>query len=301
MSPTAVATAPDIAHNRLARPQNPPTLVSHLRAVGAIARKEWIIFRRYPSWMIALLIWPTIIPFGFILTARAFSGSTGAATADFARLAGTTDYAAYILIGSTLWSWLNMTLWDVGYQLRNEQMRGTLESNWLCPTWRISLLLGGSVTKLGISLASLVVTALEFHIVFGIHVLQGNVGLAALVILLLLPSIYGIGLAFGSVVVRFMEANALVFFVRGVFMIFCGMTYPLSVMPPWMQHVAAFLPLTYGTHAIRAAILNNASVADLAPDFVPLLIFAIALPTLSYLAFQQTERRSRQVGALGQY
>ena len=38
--------------------------------------------------------------------------------------------------------WLNLTLWSVGFSLREEQMRGTLESNWLCPVWRISIVLG---------------------------------------------------------------------------------------------------------------------------------------------------------------
>ncbi len=284
-----------------ARREHAPTIASQLRALGAVAWKEWQIFRRYPSWIIAMIVWPTLLPLGFIFTARAFSGPTGGSVGDFARLAGTTDYAAYILIGSTLWSWLNFTLWDIGYQLRNEQLRGTLESNWLCPTWRISLLLGGSLTKLATSLAFVVITTIEFQVVFGIRLLQGNVGLALLLLLLVIPSIFGIGIAFGSVVVRFKEANALVFFVRGIFMIFCGMTFPLPVLPAWMQQVAAFLPLTYATRGMRAAILRNASLADIAPDLEWLLFFAIALPILSFVAFQSTERVARRLGNLVQY
>ena len=128
------------------------SITSEFRALFIMAKKEWIIFRRYPSWIIAFLIWPIIFPLGSIFTATALSGPNDASLPIFAALAGTTDYIAYIVIGLTMYMWLNVTLWDVGFQLRNEQMRGTLESNWLCPVWRFSILLGPSFTKLAISL-----------------------------------------------------------------------------------------------------------------------------------------------------
>ena len=121
-----------------------------------------LIFRRYPSWIMAILIWPILFPFVYIFTARALSGPHGSTLPTFARAAGTSDYVSFIVIGTVLWMWLNMTLWDMGYFLRNEQMHGTLESNWLCPVWRISIMLGASLTKLATSVLFLGVTVLEF-------------------------------------------------------------------------------------------------------------------------------------------
>ncbi len=301
MSAFATHAAPDRLHETSDRFRAQPTLASQGRALYAVARKEWTIFRRYPSWIVSMLIWPVLLPFGFIFSARAFGGPDGKAVGDFARLAGTTDYAAFIVVGSTLWGWLNMTLWDVGYELREEQLRGTLESNWLCPVWRVSIVLGGSLTKLAVSLLFMAITALEFQLVFGIQLARGNVPLALLVLLLLIPSIYGIGIAFASVVVRFKEPHTLVFFVRGVFMIFCGLTFPLPVLPVWMQQVAAFLPLTYAVQDIRAAILANATASSLASDLERLAVFAIALPILGFLAFRATERQARRDGTLAQH
>jgi ABC-2 type transport system permease protein len=278
-----------------------PSVLSQLRALLAVTKKEWIVFRRYPSWVIAFFIWPILFPFGFIFTAKALSGPDDSALATFGELAGTTDYAGYVVLGVTLWIWLNLTLWDVGFHLRNEQMRGTLESNWLCPVWRISIILGSSVTKLGTSLFFLAMTVIECRLLLGIHLLSGNVPLTLLIVLLLIPSIYGIGLAFASLVIRFKEANTMVFFVRGIFMIFCGMSYPLEVLPTWMQHIAAFLPLTYATRGIRKAALANADWADLQGDLGVLALFALVLPVAGGLAFRYAERRARQTGALGQY
>lgn len=274
---------------------------SQVGALLAIARKEWIIFRRYPSWVVAFLIWPVLYPVGYIFSAKALGGPHGAGLSTFSRLTGTSDYLSYIVVGSTLYMWLNFTLWDVGLHLRNEQMRGTLESNWLCPVWRISIMLGSSITKLATALFVLAVTVLEFRLVYGVNVLRGNLALLALILLLVSACIYGIGLAFGSLVLRFREANAMVFLVRGLFIVFCGVTYPLQILPAWMQAIAALLPLTYAIRAIRAVTLAGAGPAPIAPDLVRLAAFALILPLLGYLAFAATERRARRSGSLGHY
>src|SRR6266540_5155233 len=171
---------------------------SELRALLMIARKEWTLFRRYPSWVLSIFIWPVLFPLGYIFTAKALGGPNGTALESFQRLTGTADYISFIVVGSVLWMWLNMTLWDVGMYLRGEQMHGTLESNWLCPTWRVSLMLGGALSKLATSLLFMAISLLEFRLVFGVQVLGGNLGLALLVLLLLIPIIHGIGIGFAS-------------------------------------------------------------------------------------------------------
>ena len=277
------------------------SLFSELRALLAVANKEWIIFRRYPSWVMAFFIWPVLFPLGFIFTAKALGGPDGSSLPAFSQLSGTTDYAGFIVVGSTMWMWVNITLWTVGFHLRSEQMRGTLESNWLCPVWRISIMLGASLTKLATSMIFLVVTVLEFRLFFGVQLVKDNLALLLLILFLVIPSIYGLGMAFASLVIRFKEANAMVFLVRGIFMIFCGITYPLVVLPDWMRTIASWLPLTYAIRSIRAVVLSDASLADILPDLHALAIFAIIMPILGYLAFRWTERQSRQSGGLGQY
>jgi ABC-2 type transport system permease protein len=279
----------------------PRTFGSEIRAMLATAHKEWIIFRRYPSWLISVLVWPVLFPIGYIFAAKALGGPGGTGLTQWSTLTGTTDYLGYIVVGSTLYMWLNITLWDLGFQLRREQMQGTLESTWLCPVWRIGVMLGAGLTKLGTSLIFLAITVVEFRLFFGVRLLQGNPALLLLILTLVIGSIYGIGLLFGSLVIRFKEANAMVFLVRGMIMIFCGVAYPLAVLPGWMQPIAAALPLTYGIRAIRAVALNDAGFAAVAPDLMALAGFAVVLPVLGIVAFGWMERRARRTGSLGQY
>jgi ABC-2 type transport system permease protein len=275
--------------------------IRETRALLEVARKEWIIFLRYPSWIMAMVIWPLLFPLGYIFTARALSGPNGVGLATFSALTGTRDVVAYIVFGATFYMWLNITLWNVGGHLRNEQMLGTLESNWLCPVGRLTLLVGANLEKLISSLGFLAVTVLEFRLFFGISLVDGNRWLLLLVVALVIPSIYGIGMVFASLVIRFKESNALVFLVRGTFMVFCGITVPVQILPHWMQLVATFLPLTYAIHASRAAVLTDASFGSVATDLWRLAAFALVLPTFGAYAFRVVERRARRLGTLGQF
>ena len=277
-----------------------PGLAGQLRALAAVVWREWLIFVRYPTWVIALLIWPVIFPAAYLLSARALAGPDGSGLALFAAAAGTSDYISYIAIGTTIWMWQNISLWQVGLALRSEQTRGTLESNWLTPATRLWFLLGSGITQGFVLMVFLLISALEFGLIFGVR-LNGSPWLVLLVFLAAAPSVYGLGFAFASIVLAAREANAFVFLVRGLVMVFCGICYPLSVLPDWMRAVAAWLPPTYVIHGLRAAALNNYTLAELTPDLLALAGFGALWLALGYLAFVWMDRRTRRNGALNQY
>lgn len=276
------------------------TFRAEINALVAVFRREWTIFRRYPSWIVALVIWPVIFPAAYILGGRALAGPDGSGLAVFNKAAGTNDFMGYIAVGTTIWMWQNIVLWNVGFALREEQLRGTLESNWLSPTWRFSFLLGSSMTQMISMGMFLAVSALEFGLFYGVR-FNGNPWLVLLMLVAAIPSIYGLGFAFASLVITAREANAFVFLVRGLVMIFCGITYPLSVLPGWMQSVARWIPPTYVIHGMRQAALNHASLYEILPDLRALLGFGLFWLAAGYLLFNLMERRARQTGALGQY
>lgn len=275
-------------------------LAAAWRALAAVVRREWVILRRYPSWIVAFFIWPVIFPAVYILGARALAGPDGSSMPLFLQVAGTQDYIGYIAVGTTVWMWQNIVLWNVGFALRSEQMRGTLESNWLTPTWRFAFLLGSSVVQLFSMLVFIGISALEFGLLFGVR-FQGNPLLVLLMLLVSIPSIYGLGFAFASLVIAAKEANSFVFLVRGLVMIFCGITFPISLLPGWMQGVAGWLPPTYMIHGMRAAALSGADLAALRPDVQALLLFGLMWLAIGYTAFNWMERRARQLGNIGYY
>lgn len=190
----------------------------------------------------------------------------------------------YIIIGTTAWMWFINTLWMLGLSFRNEQMRGTLESNWLTATSRMLVMLGTSATQVLTAIVFLLVSIVEFRVLLNVH-FTGNVAAASAVTALTIPWVYGLGVAFAALVLWFKEPVTLVNLVRSVFLIFSGMTFPLAVLPTWMREIAAWLPLTHSIEGLRRALLEGASLAALRPQLIFLTGAGLIFMLAGYMGF----------------
>jgi ABC-2 type transport system permease protein len=274
--------------------------ISHsFRVFLAAAKRDLRITTRYADFVVGMLMWPILMPSLTVFAAKALAGPDGSGLSAFAERAGTADYVGFVFAGMVMWMWLNMALWSVGGELRAEQRRGTLESNWMTPAPRLAMLLGSGFNQMIVSVipvfVSLAICSMAWGVRFAVTPLVG------LVFLMSTIAMFGLALAFASLVLFLKELNAAVFFVRGVFMVFCGLTSPLSVLPPWMRSVSRALPLTYSIDLVRRLGLAGASYTDVARDFWILTAFAAGLMAAGCLAFLIVDRIVKRRGTLGQY
>lgn len=273
---------------------------SIVKALICILKRQFLIFVRYPTWFISMIIWPVLFPLGYIFIAKALAGTDGSSLASFAELSGTRDYSSYMIIGTTMWMWVNIMLWSFGTSLRTEQVRGTLESNWLCPLPKITLLLGYSVFQLFTSMFFMIIGVIEFKIVYNFK-FTGSPLLALLIVIISIPSIYGIGFIFASLVMWAKETNAMVFLVRGIMSVFCGITYPLAVLPDWMSNISKFIPLTYSIRSLRMVITSGADFNSIKSDILILILFGVILTLIGILSFMYTQTKVKETGSLGEH
>jgi ABC-2 type transport system permease protein len=271
--------------------------MSALRVVLATAMTEGRHWLRYPLFVVGFFIWPGLFGFGLVFTARALAGPERAAEG-FLASAGTTDYATFLALGTATWMILNWLLWGLGLSLRNEQWRGTLEAVWVTPASKSMIMLGWGLAALGGSLVGFVATFVVFDLLLG-AAWRGNWLAVVMVVVASMPALYGFGVLFASLVLWAKEAQAAVFFVRGVFTICAGLTYPLSVLPGWMQSLAWWMPVTHTVEGVRLAGLHGATPVELMPTIAALLAFAAVLVPLGQVAFAWTERRVRVLGTTG--
>jgi len=269
-------------------------------SIFAVFKKEFKIALRYPTWFIPLIIWPVGLPIGYIFTAVALAGRDTNSLTQFQSMTGTTDFVTFILIGTTVWMVVNSMLWSFGSRLRVEQIRGTLESNWLCPVPKISIQIGLALFDLVSNLIFLVVSLIEFKIFFNFN-FAGNPSLAILVLILSIPAIYGIGFIFSSLVLWAKEINSMVFLVRGIMTVFCGITYPLAVLPKWMRSISRIIPMTHTINALRAVIAAGANLHDISYEIKFLILSGIILMILGILSFSYTQNKAKATGSLGHY
>ncbi len=268
------------------------------QALAAIFWKSIKDYTRRPGSFgiyLALPFFFTLLIFGM----GQFVGGGNASTY-FAARTGTTNILVYEMLGGAVWmtSWLVVE--DVGVSLRNEQVSGTLEQNFLAPIDRATLLVG-------MSLADIVITTPIFLIAVGVTVLltmpADIVGLfqAYLMLLIGLVPLFGICFLFSGIIIRFKEPYVFVQIVNVLFAVLTGTYYPVALLPFWIRFLSGLLPQTYVIEDMRQIILANQNLVSLYGNIFVLFALALIYPTIGYAIFKRIERKASVTGEFSKY
>jgi ABC-2 type transport system permease protein len=275
-----------------------PNWNTNLRALYAVAAKDWRQYWRYPlnavSSVLQPLVWLT--PVYFMGLAFSVNGKA----LGFAGYTGTTDYISFILIGTVLSNFISAVFWGMGYALKNDMDSGVLESNWLAPISRPVLLIGHTITNLIVTTATSIVMLIIGAVLFGFQS-TGSTLTAIVIAIPMLLGLYGFGFMFAAIVMVMREANTLTDVGSFLMQIFSGANFPVTVLPRWLLPIALALPLTYGLDAIRGVLLNTDTLLPIILEYIILLISMVAMIAIGLLAFRRLERSVRQRGTLGMH
>lgn len=273
-------------------------LKSDMQALAAIFRKGLKHHIRYPGEFAVFLILPFLFTFLILGMGDAVGGSNAAAY--FAIRTGTTNIVIYELLGGAVWMTSWVVIEDVGTGIRDEQIKGTLEQNFLAPVHRFTLLVG-------LSLTDVVITSALFLIVVG-----GSVAIvlpssfltiipAFLMLLIGLVPLFGIGFLFAGFVVRFKEPYIFTQLVSLVFATLTGTYYPVSFLPIWVQFLSGALPQTYVIADMRRIVFANQALVNLYGSLFILTALAITYPVIGYAVFRRVERKASVTGEFSKY
>ena len=276
-------------------------LAADIRAFLAAARKELRQQRRYPTLFLGLLFWPVLLPASWVLMGHAYSGNDPQALAAFAERAGSTNVAGFVFVGYAMYMWLSSLLWGSGTALRQEQVRGSLEAVFVTPASRLVPLFGPGVATLIPMAATFVVMGVALWLLFGVVPPLGAVVQAAVVVLLGVPALYAIGTLFAASVLRFGEVAPIVQLIRGMFVLACGITFPVAMLPLWAQVWAWLMPPTYIVEDLRRVLLQGAGLFEVAPHIAIVLAIAMLTALLAIAVFRFLETSARRSGMLSRF
>jgi ABC-2 type transport system permease protein len=260
-----------------------------------MARKTLLEYSRYPVAFAALFAQIFLIILLFILTTVTFAGG------DPERISMFAGAMAYGFVVNII---LSFTLWEIGFSIREEQVRGTIESLYLSPANKFSNLVSRIFAVLGMTLLMCIGgLAVVSAVAGGLPV--NNVALGLLALLLTTSGFLGIGFIFAGITIKLKEtAQLLVNGLQFFFMIFCAMFYPFSALPPFIvEGVSRWIPISYAVDLFRQTLLGQQPELGISyqVEWIIVFSFAIVSPIVGYWIYHRIERRARIEGSLGEY
>ncbi|MGF7059379.1 ABC transporter permease [Brassicibacter mesophilus] len=265
-------------------------------AIWAITKKDIKIFLRYPINALFRIVEPImwITPVYFL--AKSFQ--IGGRNVGFSEYSGTSDYIAFLIIGSVLGSFVSAVLWGMGFSLKKEMDSGVLESNWITPIPLWVQLIGRSVFLLFITTINSLFVAFLVWLMFGFSIGSGVLP-ALLTVIPLLIALYGLGFGIASLVLITNNANNIIDISNFLINTICGNDFPVIVLPRFVLAISVSLPLTYGLDAVRGILLGTKTLLPIYVEQFILIGFMIIGTLIGYLILRKVERHCKTIGNIG--
>lgn len=211
------------------------------------------------------------------------------------------NYFSFVLIGVSLATYTSVSLDVFQQSMRRLQVTGTLEVMLGTQTSLSTIVLSSSLY--GFLLGTLHVLAYfgAGVVLFGVSVVTANLFSALLVLLLTVFSTAGIGLVAASIAVVIKKGDPVTALFNAGAMVLSGVIYPVNVLPPALQSLSVFLPITHGVEAMRLVLLKGASLQQTLPHLLILAAFAVVLVPAGLLLFHIAVNKARRDASLGHY
>ncbi|MCA9938807.1 MAG: ABC transporter permease [Anaerolineales bacterium] len=271
--------------------------------MSAVWAETWlrlVNMSRYPGQVAMQIIVPIVFAAMPMLMGRAAAGEN--AGTNFAANTGTTNYVAFLLIGSNIFSIVSSAFWHIANWVRFEQETGTLEAVYLTPTRSIALASGVAIYSAIRGVGSGLVAYIIGCLIFRVNPFQGDVFIALLFIFVGLIPLYGFTLLFGALVLRVKESNALIGLMQWVVSFLMGVFYPVTVLPPFLRLAAQLFPPTWMVNGVRSSLLGvGFFLQTWYLDFAVLWAFLLFTPLFGAWVFGRVESGLRRNEGIGTF
>jgi ABC-2 type transport system permease protein len=264
-----------------------------------MTRKELIVMTRYPVEFVSSFARVFLIIAIFTLAGKTFQAPSKGL------IGGLGDVSGVVIYGFILFVFLSDTLWTIGYNIRNEQLQGTLEQLYLSPASKFSSLVSRVLNTLIWTGLLCIASVILMEVMTGrLPFYYPWLGLYLLV--MALAGTFGIGFAFAALTLRIKEtAQTVANILQFSFLILCANFFPFSALPPALLSISRLIPVSYGVDAFRSTLMGYPpGFPELAPIEVEIVIvtaFGILMPILGYYLYQRAELQARSTGTLSEY
>jgi ABC-2 type transport system permease protein len=214
------------------------------------------------------------------------------------------DLFSLMFIGSIFYMYIFNVLFGVSWVIQEDREHyKVLKYIFIAPSNIYLYLLGRALSKTIVTTIAVLITGVFGVAFLGVKISLTNPLLFLLTLALGLTGIAAFGIIMAGVSLLTARHN---FFIgeslAGLFYFFCGVIFPLSVLPSWGQIIGKMLPMTYWLEATRRALLGfgDPSLSDM-PDIkilILLVAFAIGFFFISILSFKFCSNLAKKKGIL---
>ncbi|HEY3061712.1 MAG TPA: ABC transporter permease [Chloroflexota bacterium] len=266
--------------------------LSSANTAYAFFERNWNLTRRYLGWEVVWIIYSLVSALTILFIAAATERITGQAV-------DTGFFVLYLLIGTTMWSYLSAVFDVVAETIAWERWEGTIEYTLMAPVPRYLHLLGTCCFAVTYAVFRSTLLFGIVTLIFGIDLARANVLTAAAVIVVGSISVIGLAMVAAVLPLLFTERGAqMTFVIHSSLLLISGVYAPIDVLPGWLQVLSPLSPITYILRSVRVGLLEGGGLGTVGGDLLVLAGMGAVLVPGGLLIFREAERFAKRTGRL---
>jgi ABC-2 type transport system permease protein len=211
------------------------------------------------------------------------------------------NYFSYVLLSMAFFSYIGVGIGSFSERIQAEQMQGTLEAIMLTPTKITTILFSLGIWNLVLATIEMAIYIILGIFLFKIDFSHINIFSTFVVFILSIASFSGLGIISASFIMVFKRGNPVGWIINSLEGLLCGVYFPVTVLPIWLQFISKFFPITYAIRAIQLSVYRGYSLAQLKEEIAILSLFSLTILPFSLIIFKYSLKKTRREGSLGQY
>lgn len=198
----------------------------------------------------------------------------------------TLEYRHYMIPALMIMLLIMLSGFLPALNLVGEKETGTIEQINVTPVSRFTFTLAKLIPYWLIGFVVLSIAMLLAWLVYGLSPV-GSLGAIYLAAALFILTISGFGITIANGSSTMQQAMFVMFFFVMIFVLMSGLITPIASMPEWAQVITRFLPPRYFITIMQAVYLKGATVVELWPNYVLLVLFAFVCNLLAAVTYKK--------------
>lgn len=207
---------------------------------------------------------------------------------------------AYVAVGNAMQSVAYVSIFAVCNITGEEKEQGTIQNLLVSPASRFSVFVGRAMFQIANGLATVAIAFFYAAFLFHVDFSQTDFLALAVTVLVTTFAMTGFGLMLSSLglYLRTSMIVANIFLFLGLLV--CGVNFPVSYLPAFLQPVSAAIPMTYGVAAARMSVTGSGLGGIAGLLALDALVGAVAM-LVGYGLMVRFERIARKRGSLERF
>jgi ABC-2 type transport system permease protein len=204
---------------------------------------------------------------------------------------GNLNYFNFIAPGLLMMIVMMGAMTGIPRAISHEKEIGTFDGILAAPVNDLSIIMGKTIAQTVRGFIQGIIVLFIAILLFGVTIQAASLPLAFVMLFLGIFSFIGLGILLTSLANNEETAMILMTVLQFPMMFLTGVFFPIQQMPWFMQWLSQLLPLTYAVTAMRKVMILNASITDVLPEVVILVVFGAIMLAIAIPVFRRSMTR----------